>query len=418
MTWLAPALVAAAGVAIGATVVAHLFARRRPTAVPIATTRFLPAGEFDARTLTRRPRDPWLLALRLLVLALLGAGAAQPVPDGGRTAVRQVVVLDATLAAPVADSVLRALDPRDLVLVADTGGRALPAEVMRAAGPWRPTAQARLGGALVLLARLRDSLARSADSLAVTVVSPWATTVVDAGTPTIRALLPFPLRTVRAAGAVATGDSVRAPVRVDADADDPVGAALVLLAAQPGGARVRVVRTAAPDRDDATTVVRWAPAPGDARPVLDGVRLADGSAWVAPLARLPMVPRAGDVAIAHWRDGAVAAVERRTATGRCERVVGIGLPAAGDVALTVEARHAIAMLVRPCDLAAPTLDDATLAALAAAPAPLPGGVRAALTHEQRSSWAPWLVGAAVVLAALEPLLRGRLAAPVPVTRDA
>jgi hypothetical protein len=411
MTWLAPALLGVAAVAGVATVVAHLLARRRPRAVPWATARFLPVGELDARTLTRRPRDPWLLALRLLVLALLGAGAAQPVPGGERAAVRRLLLLDARTARAPRDSALATLAPRDLVLAFDTTATLAEAatvarDTVRRAGGVR----SRLGGALVTLARVRDSLLRDVDSLDVTLLSPLDAALVDAGTPALRALVPQAMRVVRAPSRDLPGDTTRAAVRTVADGDDPVAAALSSLGTLPGGARVVVRRSTDADSAPAsgTTLVRW---PAAARATtLDAIRLDDGTTWVAPLARLPLGDTTGAHVVARWRDGTPAAVERLTAAGACLRTVGVGVPEAGDVTLTVEGRRTIASLVAPCDAPRPTLDAATIAALERAPAALPLAARAALVTTERSRWAPWLVGAAVLLALLEPLLRGRLAA--------
>lgn len=411
MTWLAPALLGVAAVAGVATIVAHLLARRRPRAIPWATARFLPEGELDARTLTRRPRDPWLLALRLLVLALLGAGAAQPVPGGERASVRRVLLLDARAASGARDSVLRSLAPRDLVIAFDTAATLTDVAtlVRDSTTSTIGMAPSRLGGAIVRLARVRDSLLRDADSLDVTLLSPLDAALVDAGTPALRALVPEPMRIVRTSSRATVGDTTRAVVRTRSDGDDPVAAALAALGPLPGGARVVVQRTAKADTMPAsgTTLVRW---PVNTRTAtLDAIRLDDGTTWVAPLVRLPIDDTSGARIVARWRDGTPAVVDRRTTAGGCVRTVGVGIPEAGDVTLTVDGRRAIAALVRPCDAPPPSLDDATIATLVRPQAALSTADRAALATPARSTWAPWLVGAAALLALLEPLLRGRLA---------
>ncbi|MCU0624912.1 MAG: hypothetical protein MUF21_00255 [Gemmatimonadaceae bacterium] len=420
------------------------------------SARFLPAGDLDARALVRRPRDPWLLVLRVLVLALLGLGAAQCVPAGESVRVRRVVLLDARASEGARMAAVRGLDARDAVIDFDTAARVQSVAAWRAdsmarrdppdadslARAWRDSVSqarpasavgkrfvfpphppvrlprrflpSRLDVALAVLARIRDSLARDADTLAFTVVSPFHADAVTAATRQLRALLPERLAMVRVASAAPAGDTTPGSITMlymaPALPDDPVAAGIVPRV--PGGARVTLGRTTFEDgRDSTATRILWMPAPDSVRADLDAVRLDDGTVWVAPLARgrrvEPPLFQWTNV-IAWWRDGSPAAVELRGPHGGCTRFVEIGLPSRGDAAITPEARHAIARLARPCDAPVPVLDDRALAALAAAPGALTPVTRATLVTTQRAVWAPWLVGAAALLAAVEPLLRRRL----------
>jgi hypothetical protein len=99
-------------------VLVHLFSRREPRVEPFPSLRFVPASPLRPTPRTRLA-DPWLLALRLVLLALAVAALAQPTPDDAASARRaaasrlaRAIVLDTSEAAPRADADLAAAPGR------------------------------------------------------------------------------------------------------------------------------------------------------------------------------------------------------------------------------------------------------------------------------------------------------------------
>lgn len=402
MTWLMPWALGAGALGMLGVVAAHLLARQRPRALPLATARFLPAGMLEATAVQPRPTDRWWMALRLLIIALLSIGVAQPVPDGTRVAVRTVLLLDRTLADTVQRRALASLAPTDAVIAFDTtAALRTPADTLV-----RAADAASLGSALALLARTRDSLSRNAGTLRVLLASPLAAGTLDAATPALRALLPDSIHRV-AVPVVTDSARARGPIAVRADGDDPVAATATLLGDSVAPQSSRIVRAAALTRDDSAaartgaTVVHWPARDASGAPVLRGLTV-HGATWVAPLQPDPSAAPRTTAAIGWWHDGQPAVWRERVGSG-CVLQVRAAVPAAGDQTLSLGAQAWLAALLTSCDPASRATHDTPAWLLA------PTATRLASVEgdTRRSAWAPWLLGAGLVLALLEMALRAR-----------
>lgn len=93
-----PALLAAGILAALVPLVLHLIARRPPERTALPTARFLAPDARTAIRLRRRPTDLLLLALRMLLLALLGAAAAGPAWLPRQRGTAELVLLDRSAA--------------------------------------------------------------------------------------------------------------------------------------------------------------------------------------------------------------------------------------------------------------------------------------------------------------------------------
>ena len=89
-----PALLAAGLLAALLPVLLHLIARRPPERTALPTARFLAPDARTSLRLRRRPTDLLLLALRVLLLALLGAAAAGPAWLPRQRGTAELVLLD------------------------------------------------------------------------------------------------------------------------------------------------------------------------------------------------------------------------------------------------------------------------------------------------------------------------------------
>jgi hypothetical protein len=89
-----PALLAAGILAALVPLLLHLIARRPPERMALPTARFLQPDARTAIRLRRRPTDLLLLALRMLLLALLGAAAAGPAWLPRQRGMAELVLLD------------------------------------------------------------------------------------------------------------------------------------------------------------------------------------------------------------------------------------------------------------------------------------------------------------------------------------
>jgi hypothetical protein len=104
MIWLAPwAWLGLAAIAVPIAV--HLIGRRRPTHLAFPTLRFLPETRLAVRT-RRRIHDPWLMALRIAILAAAVAALAGPrwLRGGASTIIARAIVVDdsASMSRPTA----------------------------------------------------------------------------------------------------------------------------------------------------------------------------------------------------------------------------------------------------------------------------------------------------------------------------
>jgi hypothetical protein len=401
MTWLAPwALVAGVLGGLGV-LTAHLLTRQRPRAMPLATARFVPEGVLEATTLQRVPQDRWWLLLRLLALVLLAIGAAQPVFTGVRVPERRVLLLDRTLSLPEQERALASLTASDIVIAMDTLATLTAAPRARAGA----ASTASISAGLALLARTRDSLALRSRALRVTLASPLAARSFDAGSAPLRALIPDSITVLTAA--VRGGPArARGAVTVSAPGDDAIAATLRLLgdSVAPVGSRLQRGEVLLPADSAAAraggTVVWWRVATSAGDAPLRSVTVGQHT-WVAVMAPdSAWRSAAGARIVGWWTDGAPAVTMVPLGAG-CVVHVGIALPAAGDQTLSLRAQAWMRELLTVCDTDARLL---TAAPAWLAPAPRPTSATAT-TGSQHSMLAPWLIAGALLLVAVEWLLR-------------
>ncbi|MCC7053931.1 MAG: hypothetical protein IT355_11775 [Gemmatimonadaceae bacterium] len=402
MTWLAPWALAAGALGMLGVVAAHLLSRQRPRALALATARFLPAGMLEATTIQPVPRDRWWMLLRLGILALLALAVAQPVRSGATVERRTVLLLDRTLPAADQRAARAVLAPTDAVIAFDTSAALSPLADSTALVARR----ASLSAALALLGRLRDSLARGTSALHVTLASRMDAAMFDPATESMRALLPEPI-TVLPVPQTADDRRPRGGITVRAEGDDPIAATAQLLGDSLAPAGSLVVRGAALTASDSAaarrggTVVHWPVAWTSTTAGLRGLTV-QRTTWVAPLAPDTAGTPAGAAPVGWWEGGQPAVWLARVGTG-CVLHVRATLPAAGDQTLSLSAQAWLVALLGACEPDHRRVDSVP-AWLAPAPA---SRAAVAAGDTRRSTLAPWLAGGALLLAALELLLRAR-----------
>jgi len=312
---------AALAVAAGA-VALHFIVMRQPPSQWLPTVRFVPERDARAPTIARRPEDLLLLLLRVLLILLVGAAFARPIWIPHRAPVYRIVAVDRSRAVSnvreAADSARSAMAGGGTLVLFDSSAHATDAGVVDSLRRLtRSAASGSVSAALVVALQTASRVRDCADSLELTIVSPFAIGELDAAADSIRTLWPGAVRVVRVA---ARADSVpgRAAVRWPADGHAP------------------------------GTVAR--PAPDTV-----GAVVASGIAVVAPFERRWRLARADSihgVVVARWVDGEPAAVEHATAPGTdsawCERDVAVAVPTAGDVALRPEYERFVAAMRAPC----------------------------------------------------------------------
>lgn len=407
MTWLAPWYLAAGALAALAVVALHLLAWRRPPAAMLPTARFIPDAPARARARSARPADPLLLALRVLALLLVAAALARPVRVATRRPLARIIVAD--LSASVADAaavraqVTALARAADAIVIAD-GERA---RVMAAGDSLRAVAGARpgrLSPALVAAGDAARVLAERADSAELLLVSPLAREEVDAAT--IALAHAWKGRVAVASVAVAPQRAVvLAPLHVEATGDDAVAAGATASGTR-ADAGVRVVRRALSAADSAwvagaigRVLVSW-PATLAASAAPTAALAWNDDAFIAPVAP-DGAPQPGR-AIVRWADGAAAATEREVG-GSCVRDVRVAIPRAGDVTLSTGFARLLVQLAQPCGGAR----DTTRVTLAQLGVERAGPARPLPRPAPRDPWelARWLLGVALALLLVEPLLR-------------
>lgn len=424
MTVLAPIFLAAAALGALAVVAMHFLARRRPPAGMLPTARFVPDRAVRATSRSPRPTDLLLLALRVLVVLLVGAAFAGIAREPARRASARVILVDRSRAvgdaAALRDSAIASFRDGDVVVLADSAvvviEAAAAADSLRALVPL--AARGALAPGLVAAQREAVRLATVTDSVRIVVVSPFAIEVFDSATLAVRRAWPGEVRTVRVPMRAA-----EAPPRIAiaAGRDDPVAASVALLGLAANGeadATVRIVR-GRPDAADSVWVaggvglalVVWPSGDGvlPERVASDtiGAVAASHAIVVAPFVRRT-APGDGRV-VARWVDGAPAATERPHGSG-CERDVAIPVASRGDLALRPEMLALVRALAAPCGGAADVLPapDSLVARLAAGDAASGAArrtVAVAASAASSSALAPWLLGAALLLALAEPAFR-------------
>lgn len=379
MTFLAPGFLYAAIVAAAATVALHFIASRNARAVVLPTARFVPESSVQARVRSRRFSDSRLLALRVLLVLLIGAALARPVRLPRRERIARVIVADRSGAVrsggEVRDSVRALYRPGDAVVSFDSAAVRMPSgdSLRTPTGDVSGSLSAGLVQAYAAASRIRAG----ADSIELVVISPLVATEGDRATARIRALWP---------------------------------------------GRARVVRVAADTfRTGMPALVTWnaaiRPPLAIARPRVDtaGAVVAGNDVLVAPFQRrwaYPADSLRGAAVVARWVDGEPAAVERRTTTptvASCVRSVAIPIDSTGDLLLRPAFIRLRSRLLRPCGAVATSMDTSqvTLGRVIAGDGPLARADIFPPSPSAPSSLAPWLLGAAMVLMGAELVLRRR-----------
>ena len=407
MTFMAPWWLAATAALGSLVVVLHLLARRRPRTYFFPTTRFIPDRPTTAASLAARPADLPLLLYRLFLVLLLGAAFAQPVTSPPSKTTHLVLVDQSRVAPPLDSASLALVRSADAVIAFDSSARLFSREDLNL----RPgRGRGSLSVALVAALRAAPQLAATGDSIALTIVSPFALEEFDRATSEIR-------QKWKGRIALALVEPRRPNLSEDRVAlapDDPIAATIALL--EPDGMlSSRLVRGRALSSDTAfaragNALVIWPSRleeMGWARRPIDTVGgvAADNQAVVAAFPR-EFVPPAGALA-AVWSDGAAAATVIPLGEG-CIRNVAIPLPAAGDLVLRESFLRLSRSLLASCSGSsdATSAPEVWLDSLRGSerlfPSKTVGG-----SVERKTPAHPWLLLSAALVFALEPLVRRR-----------
>lgn len=390
MTFLAPWWLAASAAMTAVVVVLHLLSRRRPRALPFPTARFVPDRPATAASLAARPTDLPLLLLRVLLVFLLGAAFAQPVVSPARRTV-QVVLVDSSRLAPPLDSA-----NAELVRSADL---AIPFDGSLSAG-------------LVAALRAAPGLIGRGDSLALTIISPFAAEAFDAASLRIREQWKGGITLVP--GPATLPSMTQRPIVLSPD--DPLSATLGLLDSA-ARSSVRLVRESPTPEDTALasaggtlvlwprvlSSMKWPRGPEDS---VGGVAVGD-QAVVAAFGRNYAPPEGAPSAV--WADGRPAATQVSLGKG-CVRHVAIALPEAGDLVLRENFLRLSRELLSPCNgwIRSERIAASLLDSLRGGPSLLPA-VSVSGGSLRKTPANPWLLLGSALLFALEPLIRRRRA---------
>ncbi len=398
-----PGLLAAGLLAALVPLVLHLIARRPPERTALPTARFLAPDARTAIRLRRRPTDLPLLALRMLLLGLLGAAAAGPAWLPRQRGTAELVLLDRSAAmrgpswAAAVGAARRALLAPDgsargaLVLfdsaaapVARGGVTAALFDSLAAAGPGGsapdyaaalravPSAARGLGGAdsvrVTLLSALRGDGWRPGLAAVRRAAWPGAIRLPELPSAAARTVTARPSESTRRTAAVLAapggGGYVAAALgatgwSVGSAGDSatvhfvlgPVGATAASRArAAAGAGATAVVSGAAPA--GWADVLPWAAVEredgdGDATTTGGSLALDDGTRLDGAARRLAGRPTAGARLLAAWEDGRPAAAASRVGRG-CVVYVAAELEA-GSLPLGASFPRAVDRLARGCD---------------------------------------------------------------------
>ncbi len=431
-----------AAIALGALVVGlHFIVTTDPKTAPLPTARFAPERPVREKSRALRFNDLLLLLVRVPLILVVGAALAGPVLQPKRRALARIIVVDRSRsvasASEVADSARGMHAPGDALVLFDSSATVVR-EFARdsLATLRRSTRRGRLTPALVAALRLASEMHQNADSVELTIISPLSGRELDAATDSVRALWPGAIRLVPVS---AMADTVPENISMlSGAADDPLRLALP---PSHGPESVRIARATPSAADTA-----WAGASGHVLVEWPrGASLARlATPWVARAARDTVgAVRAGDVVVvapfiryaalsesatptlplshsptpsrvvARWVDGEPAAIERRLGAG-CIRTVTVDVPALGDLVLQPRFARLVAALTEPCGGAEPSAvaSRAQLAALAAAGRGRAAGSAFPAPEALRVPLAPWLLAAALGLAAGELVMRRRTAGAI------
>lgn len=411
MIFLAPAFLVAAGIVAAGVVALHFLSTREPDTDLLPTVRFVPRVPVQATTITMRFTDPWLLALRVLLILLLGTAMARPLFHPFAQPVSRIAVVDISRAVgspgELADSARGYLDGAAAVVFFDDGAREIETgavdslETLRDESRWDRAPRGSLSSALIAAMRIASRLRDGTDSLQLVVVSPFAQEERDAATAEIRALWPGRIDAVRVAGAAQQPGEARSAERVEWADSGATG----LWAARATPDTIGGVRA-----NDAVMVYpfvrRWQPAPGVAG---ESGEPRDSRAGQEPAGAAE--PAGGEEirVYARWMDGEPAAFERATADG-CMRSIAIPMPTEGDAILRPDFQRFLEGLDGPCgeprDMS--PLSEGFMAAMVGGEALAPAS-RVARQVMRVTPAVPWILGFALVVALAELWLRRRLA---------
>ena len=380
MTFLAPGFLYAAIVVAVATVALHFIVAREPRATAFPTARFVP--DSSTRSLVRATHfsDPWLLALRVLLLLLIGAALARPVRLPERERIARVILADRSgrsSDAAVRAAVRELYRAGDAIVVFDTVAHLVtsPDSLALVAAHGAGSLSAALTAAHAAASRIRAG----ADSIELVVVSALAPVEWDRATARIRGAWPGRARIIRVPG----------------DTSVPIGNPVVTW----------------------NTAMR--PPLAVARTAVDtiGAVVAGADVVVAPFPRMWRYPAdslRGATVVARWMDGEPAAVEwQARSDGQCARSVAIPVDSVGDLVLRptfvrLRARLQAACGIEAVDPSAPSSD--ALAAMLAGTGPIASASAFPPGPSAPSTLAPWLLGASLLLALVELIVRARSSA--------
>ena len=325
----APIYVVAACLAAIAVAIAHFIVMREPPGGQLPTARFVPAGPSIVRSFTSVPTDPWLLAVRVAAVLLIGLAFARPRLPHRRAPVAPIGAGDGSEPnmepREAADAARKALDA-----ISRTAGRGAPpisaliafdSAAAIVTGPatqdtlsrlHRSEASGSLTAAMVAALRVASGWRNDADSIALTIVSPVRADEVDGALEPVRALWPGHVQLIRIAAQPQRASTGASPT-IDWPADGHVARAVP-------------------------------------RPVIDTV----GALVVGDLVVVRRFERrwepdtAGARVIGRWVDGAPAIIQRSTATG-CSRDVAAAIDTGRGVLHDPDLAQLVRALRAPCD---------------------------------------------------------------------
>ena len=432
MSFAAPLFAWIAAAVAAATIALHLLAWRRPPESPLPTARFAPERPIRMVSRAVRPADLALLALRVLIVLLVGVALAGPSFDARREGLGRVVVVDrsgsVSAGAEVASAARAAYRDGDALVVFDSAARQVASpSADSVGGATVDGARGSLSAALITAVRAATRLERERDSVEIVVISPFASSELDAATSAIRATWRGRLRLIRVTVAPNDTLSLGRPM-VRGGEGDAVAVSLALSEPYSGGASVRVVRDAPTTADSAWArgggaVVAW---PGGRTAGWSSRGAPDTAFAVTALAHVSettenagrpatvvarfvrtMVPPPGRV-IARWADGELAATEVPLGAG-CLRAVSVATPLAGDLPLTPAFRHFARRMAGPCAAPdrEPLASDSVLAAVLPSAAPPRDRlvIAAVAADVPRTKLTAWLLALALVLGFAEMWVR-------------
>jgi hypothetical protein len=422
MTFLAPLFLLGAFVIAAGIIGLHFIVIRPPRSAVLPTARFVPETRATTVASASRPSDWLLMALRVLTVLAAGAGLAKPVFEPGRRATAGVILVDVSRSvrdtAALHDSLQAVYRDGDAVVLFDSAIHTMGGRVRDSLSAIRPTSKrGNLSAALIAALRAGSSMRESADSLQLSIVSPFAAEEFDAATDSIRRLWRGRARVIQVAADAPKPQSPTTRLNFDADAGDPLAIAVDRLRATvAGNATIYRRDTSNESLSGDVITVSWPtsarPSAAVARNIVDtvgGVTGAGGQV-IAPFERrwlYPIDSIRGATVIARWVDGEPAAIERDRGAS-CIRSVAIPVTPIGDLVIRNDFIRFVSALAGPCASHAAIVPAGAeaLARLAGNGALAPGSAFQPRT-EGRSSLAPWLFALALLTSIAELLLRRR-----------